>query len=95
MKKKLLKPLIEKLNTEPQFNEQSNTQEIELKKQDISNELDQNLATFKSIFSVPKNMDVKVREFTIRSLNRRAFIIFISTMVDIEHITRKHRGTTT
>jgi hypothetical protein len=86
MKKPSIKMLFEKHKTEPQFREQSNTKDIELKKQDISSNYDQNLATFKSIFSVPKNTDVKVREFTIRALNRRAFIIFISTMVDLEHI---------
>jgi hypothetical protein len=84
--KKSLTSFIKKLNSEPQFNEQSNAQDIELKKQDISSNYHQNLATFKSIFSMPKNMDVKVREFTIRSLNRHAFIIYISTMVDIEHV---------
>ncbi|WP_342431701.1 spore germination protein [Neobacillus sp. FSL H8-0543] len=86
MKNRLLKPLIEKLNPEPQFNEQSNALDIEQKEQDISNDLDKNLATFTSIFSVPKNMDVKVREFTIHSINKRAFIFFISTMVDITNI---------
>ena len=86
MRKKISRLLIKSLNTEPQFKEQSNTQDIELKKQDISTHYEQNLETFKSIFSVPKNTDVKVREFTIRSLNRRAFIIFISTMVDIRDI---------
>ncbi len=86
MKKKFLKSLIKTSNTEPQTNDQSNEQRIELKKQDISRNYDQNLTIFKSIFSVPKNIDVKVREFTIRSLNRRAFIIYISTMVDIENV---------
>ncbi|MGG1674861.1 spore germination protein [Neobacillus sp. NRS-1170] len=86
MKIKSLKSLIQKDNEEPQFHEQSNLQDIELKKQDISSQYDQNIAIFKSIFSFPKNTDVKVREFTIRSLNRRAFIIFISTMVDIKNI---------
>ena len=68
---------------DPQFNEQSNAQDIELKKQDISSHYDQNLTTFKTLFSIPKNADVKVREFTIRSRNRRAFIIFIGTMADL------------
>jgi hypothetical protein len=86
MKKKSLTSLIKNLKSEPQFNEQSNAHDIELKKQDISSNYHQNLATFKSIFSMPKNMDVKLREFTIRSLNRHAFIIYISTMVDIEHV---------
>lgn len=86
MRKQLIKTLLNKMNKKPQFNEQSNAQRIELKKQDISRDYDQNLATFKSIFSVPKNMDVKVREFTILSLNRRAFIIYVSTMVDIKNM---------
>src|SRR4051794_3532323 len=86
MRKQLIKTLLKKTNRKPQFNEQSNTQRIELKKQDISRDYDQNLATFKSIFSVPKNMDVKVREFTILSLNRRAFIIYLSTMIDIKSV---------
>ena len=86
MRKKISKLLVKSLNTEPEFKEQSNTEDIELKKQDISTQYEQNLETFKSIFSVPLNSDVKVREFTIRSLNRRAFIIFVSTMVDLEHI---------
>ena len=38
------------------------------------------------MYSVPKNIDVKVREFTIGSLNRRAFIIFLSTMTKVEYI---------
>jgi hypothetical protein len=86
MRKKISKLLMKSLNTEPEFKEKSNTEEIELKKKDISSEYEQNLATFKTIFSVPLNTDVKVREFIIRSLNRRAFIFFVSTMVDLEHI---------
>ncbi|MDF2855564.1 MAG: spore germination protein, partial [Neobacillus sp.] len=86
MKKRLIKPLLEKLNTEPQFNEQSNAKDIERKKQDISSDLEHNLATFKSIFSIPENMDVKLREITIRARNRRAFILFISTMTDVANV---------
>ncbi len=62
VKKKILKSLFKKLNTEPQFNEQSNQQDIELKKQKISSNYDQSLETFKALYSVPKNIDVKVRE---------------------------------
>ena len=86
MKKKILKSLFKKLNTEPQFNEQSNQKDIELKKQNISSNFDQNLETFKALYSVPKNIDVKVREITIRSLNRRAFVIFLSTMTKVDYI---------
>ncbi len=86
MKKKIFKSLFKKLNREPQFNEQSNLQDIELKKQKISSKYDQTLATFKSLYSVPRNIDVKVREFTIGSLNSQAFIIFLSTMTNVEYI---------
>src|SRR4051812_48334453 len=86
MRKQLIEMLLKKMTKKPQFKEQSNTKDIELKKQSISTQYDQNLATFKSIFSLPKNADIKVREFTIRSLNRRAFIIYIGTMVDIKNI---------
>src|SRR6059058_6653541 len=65
MKNKILKSLIKKFNTEPQFKEKSNAEEIDLKEQDISSHYDKNIEIFKSIYSVPKNMDVKVREFTI------------------------------
>ncbi|QCJ45103.1 spore germination protein [Bacillus sp. S3] len=86
--KKMFKSLNKAFNTEPHFNEQSNANNIEVKSQDISRHYEQNLETFKSIFSMPKNMDVRIREFTIRSQNRRAFIIYICTMADEEQIQR-------
>jgi hypothetical protein len=86
MQKKISKLWKQGLNTEPEFNEQSNAGVIDLKKQDISASYDQNLATFKSLFSVPDNIDVKVREFTITSLNRKGFIIYLSTMVGLQII---------
>ncbi|WP_066073752.1 spore germination protein [Neobacillus soli] len=88
MRRKILKSLNKTFNSEPQFSEQSNANDIELKKQDISRHYAQNIETFKSIFSIPKNIDVKVREFTIRSLNLRAFIIYIGTMVDTDQVQR-------
>ncbi|WP_284036082.1 spore germination protein [Neobacillus sp. 114] len=86
MKKSFLKPLRNLFKTESQFYEQSNQQRIHLKEQDISSHYEQNLETFKSIFSIPKNFDVKIHEFTIRALNRRAFVLYICTMVDNEQI---------
>ncbi|MDN3018397.1 spore germination protein [Paenibacillus sp. BSR1-1] len=86
MKKRLFKTFFNELNKTPPYNEKSNELEIQLKEQDISTHYEQSLTTFKSIFSYPQNTDIKVREFTIRSLNRRAFIIFISTMVDHKSI---------
>ena len=86
MKKTIINMLLKKLNTEPHVKEKSNQNEIDLKSQDISRNYEHNLEVFKNIFSVPKNTDVKVREFTVRALHRRAFIIYISTMVDIKNI---------
>lgn len=86
MRKKISKLLMKNLNTEPDYKEESNAEDIELKKQDINSQYEQNLNTFKSIFTVPENIDVKVREFTITSLNRKGFIIFLSTMADLQAI---------
>ncbi|MEH7115920.1 spore germination protein [Neobacillus vireti] len=86
MKKTILKMLLKKFNTEPHFHEKSNQTEMELKESDISMHYEENLETFKNLFSYPKNTDVKVREFTIRALERPAFIIYISTMVDINNV---------
>lgn len=86
MRKKISKLLMKSLNTESEFKEKPNTEELELKEQDISTCYERNLATFKSLFSVPDNIDVKVREFTITSLKRKGFIIYLSTMVDLQII---------
>ncbi|WP_394237875.1 spore germination protein [Niallia oryzisoli] len=82
MRKKLSEMLLNKSLKDPQFHEQSNAQDIELKKQAISVHYEQNLSTFKAIYSVPANIDVKIREFTVRSTNRHAFIIFLSSISD-------------
>ncbi|MDQ0970171.1 hypothetical protein QFZ31_000049 [Neobacillus niacini] len=86
MKKKIPKLLMKSLNTEPEFNEESNVEDIEIKKQDISPDIEKNLETFKKIFTVPDNADVKLREFTIQQLNRKAFLLYISTMADLQNI---------
>ncbi|MCM3767696.1 spore germination protein [Neobacillus niacini] len=86
MKKSILKSVKKLFNKEPHFKEKSNQDRINLKHRDISTDYDENLEIFKSIFSIPKNSDVKVREFTIRTLNRRAFILYIGTMVDGAYI---------
>jgi hypothetical protein len=86
VKKKIPKLLMKSLNTEPEFNEESNIEDIEIKKQDISTDIEKNLETFKKIFTVPDNADVKLREFTIQQLNRKAFLLYISTMADLNNI---------
>ncbi|MBO0961381.1 spore germination protein [Neobacillus sp. MM2021_6] len=86
--KKMIKTINKAFNTEPQFSEQSNANVIEVKKQEISRYYEQNREIFKALFSIPKSVDVKIREFTIRSLKRRAFIIYIGTMVDTDQVQR-------
>ena len=86
MRKKMVKKLSEMLHKEPKFKEQSSTQDIEIKKQTLSTDNDKNLSTFKSIYSFPDSIDVKIREFNIGSLNQRAFIVFLSTMADTKDI---------
>nr|WP_295971356.1 spore germination protein [uncultured Bacillus sp.] len=86
MKIKLLDSILKRINTKPDLKEQSGAQNEKIKKKDISTRYEKNLETFKVLFSIPKNTDVKLREFTIRSLNRRAFILYLSTMVDIKNI---------
>lgn len=86
MKTKILQSLFKKRSSEPHMNEKSNQRAIELKKQNISRNHDQNLQTFKALYSVPKNIDVKVRELTIGGLKRRAFVIYLSTMTKVEYI---------
>ncbi|MEC1524645.1 spore germination protein [Neobacillus niacini] len=86
MRKRMTKLLKKSLNTEPEFKEETNAEEIEIKKQEISTHIEKNLETFKSLFTIPDNADVKLREFTIQQLNRKAFIIYISTMADLKAI---------
>ena len=86
MRKKMVKKLSEMLHKEPKFKEQSSTQDIEIKKQTLSTDNDKNLSTFKTIYSFPDSIDVKIREFNIGSLNQRAFIVFLSTMADTKDI---------
>ncbi|MEH7414972.1 spore germination protein [Neobacillus drentensis] len=86
MKKTILKTLLKTFSAEPHFSEKSNQREIDIKNSDISKNYEHNLDTFKTIFSYPKNVDVKIRELRIRALDRRAFMIYLSTMVDIQNI---------
>ncbi|WP_428909541.1 spore germination protein [Niallia sp. Krafla_26] len=86
MKKKIIKKLFQRSTSKNTNKEQSNADDIELKKQKIHSILDDNLNLFKSIYHLPHNTDVKIRELTIRSGNRRAFIMYIATMADSQNI---------
>ena len=86
IRKKIVKKLSEMLHKEPKFKEKSSKQDIEIKKQPLSTDFAKNLSTIKTIYTFPDNMDVKIREFSIRSLDQKAFIVFLSTMADTKDI---------
>ncbi|HLO12009.1 MAG TPA: spore germination protein [Pseudoneobacillus sp.] len=82
MVKKLFGYYFNKLKTNPSYPEQDSTDDIKLKNQSISPNLDHNVSTFKSIYSVPDNIDVKIRNFTINGTKQKAAILFISSIID-------------
>lgn len=52
----------------------------------ISPQLSKSLEAFKAIYSFPTNQDIAIRELTISSLNKRAFLFFIKTITDVTTI---------
>jgi len=61
-------------------------EQTELKEQSISSDLEENFQTLKKLFHIPKNNDVKVRELYIEGLNKKACLLFISTISDVKSI---------
>ncbi|WP_163969707.1 spore germination protein [Oceanobacillus halotolerans] len=76
----------------PPYSEESSKEDIKQKEQDIGKKLQKNTQTFQSIYSYPDNQDVKIRELHIGGLNKKATVIFISTITDTniieQHIIR-------
>ncbi|MFS0861644.1 spore germination protein [Fredinandcohnia sp. 179-A 10B2 NHS] len=66
------------------YPEQSSTEDIERKKQNIDVVLDSNISTLKEIYSIPDNSDVKLHNITINGLNKNAVLCFISTIIDAQ-----------
>jgi spore germination protein KA len=77
MLKKLLRKTHRKKN---QTSENSLTKEITLKDTEIQTNLENNVESFKSIYSYPDNQDVIFRTIHISALNKKAVIIFINTI---------------
>lgn len=53
-----------------------------LKKENIDPNLENTIEIFKSIYSIPLNSDIKIRNILIGGLNKKASIIYISTISD-------------
>ncbi|MCA1029779.1 spore germination protein [Bacillus timonensis] len=88
MWKQVWKNFIQKQqNNQPQVPpEQSATEDIERKEKPLSANLDESIATFHEIFSIPLNRDVKCRTFHIRALKKRAAVFYINTISDAKTI---------
>ncbi|WP_255507955.1 spore germination protein [Lysinibacillus sp. BW-2-10] len=95
MKKSKLKWLINQIS-EPEEKEivqdNATAQEDLKKKKGIDPNLESTIDMIKSIYSIPENNDVKLRNLKIGGLERKATLVYISTITDIpiieEHIIR-------
>jgi spore germination protein KA len=82
MFKKRLKQSLKKLQSSEPYSEQDSSDDIQLKEQSIDKRLDKNLNVFRKIYSMPKNIDIKIRELFIPSLNKQGAILYISSIID-------------
>ncbi|MBY0121707.1 spore germination protein [Bacillus sp. S/N-304-OC-R1] len=78
----LFKKLLHTKVSNKKFNEISNKREIEIKENPISANLEKTIEIFEQIYSIPENKDVKIRRLVIKSLNRKAAILTVSTITD-------------
>ncbi|MFB6466920.1 spore germination protein [Cytobacillus sp. Hz8] len=78
--------LIQKWIKNPEYPQISSKKEIKIKEQSVSSDLDGMLKIMRQIYHYPENLDVKFREFRIRELNKRAAVIFITTIVDVKEM---------
>ncbi|WP_453994820.1 spore germination protein [Bacillus nitroreducens] len=67
-----------------QYPEESASEDIQLKKQEIDPDIQINISNFEKIYTLPENSDVKIHEFTIGGINKKAAILFISTITSID-----------
>lgn len=81
MWKKLFSSLVPRNGTYP---EQSSSEDIKLKDENIPSNLKGTLDIFKSIYSIPDNRDAKIRVLKIREWNKKAAVLFISTITDVK-----------
>ncbi|MEH7236107.1 spore germination protein [Bacillus sp. JJ1562] len=92
MKKRAIQNLIEKFNNpklDPeQYPQKSNAEEIEIKSQEVDPDLQSTISTLKKLYSLPDNNDVKIHNFTINGINKNAAILFISTITDVDMISK-------
>lgn len=61
-------------------------EQVELKNQKFSRNLEENLSVIRKLYSIPYNKDVKLREIYLEGFNKNAALIFISTITDVKSI---------
>lgn len=66
----------------PSKDKKSSAEDIKLKESKISPCLEKSLEIFRSIYSIPINQDVKIRNIRISGLLRQAAILYIDTITD-------------
>lgn len=57
-----------------------------LKAKGFSGNLQENLSILRTLYSIPDNKDVKLRELYLEGLNKHAALLFISTITDVKSI---------
>ncbi|EKN64581.1 spore germination protein [Schinkia azotoformans] len=86
----LYKKYKDKFQDQKDYPEQSSLDDIQRKNQNIDSVLENNISIIKKMYSIPENSDVKIHNFTINGLNKKAALLFISTISDVrvisEHI---------
>ncbi|MFD2445368.1 spore germination protein [Bacillus sp. CGMCC 1.16607] len=86
MLKKLLSMIVQKEIRKISYPEQSSSDEIKLKEQPIHINLDKNIQTFSAIFSIPENVDAKIRNVEINGIQKKAALLYISSISDTKII---------
>ncbi|WP_449537057.1 spore germination protein [Ferdinandcohnia sp. Marseille-Q9671] len=88
MKKHPFQNYIEKFKISNQeaekYPEKPATEDIERKNNEIDTKLEINVSLLKKIYSIPENNDVKIHNFTISGLDKKAALLFISTIIDVD-----------
>lgn len=71
---------------EQEKTEQPSENEHSVKKRQINRKLTSNLDIIKSLYSIPKNSDVKIRQFSFGEMKREAAVVYISTITEAQKI---------
>jgi spore germination protein KA len=86
MLKELIQLTLNKFKVTNNYTEQSATVDIKVKTQPIQSSLEENIAIFSALYSIPENSDVKFRHIYITGIEKKAAILFITSITDTKVI---------